>query len=379
MLNEAQPENSDKPLMTSSRDRQSVPTFQPVDREPWISSLRVQIKQLLEERKSPPPKAELSVEADPSALDKLVDNPWPGASLVAQLQVIVHNLRHPEEKFVATAEPVEVDEVWSRQNRWRSFIVPVAGYVLVVLLAIFPIFGSGDDAIQITETYVPLIAPPLFLDLPAEEEESGGGGGGGREEETPPSLGELPRAAEEQLVPPSPEPPANPDPILVAEPTVVAPQLADPQRVVDLGLLGSPEGIPGPPSAGPGTGGGIGDGTGTGVGEGDGPGVGEGEGGGTGGGIFNVGGGVTMPVVVKEVQPQYSEEARKARFEGTVLLEAIVRKDGTVEIVRVVRGLGFGLDQNAIEALRQWEFRPALRNGEPVDVSLNVEVNFNLR
>src|SRR5207244_4037348 len=71
------------------------------------------------------------------------------------------------------------------------------------------------------------------------------------------------------------------------------------------------------------------------------------------GGVFRVGGGVTPPTVLQRVEPQYSEEARKARYQGTVVLEAIVRKDGTVDIMRIVRSLGFGLDENAIQALKQ--------------------------
>src|SRR5438046_9340009 len=101
--------------------------------------------------------------------------------------------------------------------------------------------------------------------------------------------------------------------------------------------------------------------------------------GGTGGGIFHVGGGVTPPTVLQRIEPQYSEEARKARYQGTVVLEAIVRKDGTVDIERIVRSLGFGLDENAIQALKQWRFRPGMRNGIAVGVQMNIEVNFNLR
>ncbi len=88
---------------------------------------------------------------------------------------------------------------------------------------------------------------------------------------------------------------------------------------------------------------------------------------------------MSPPTILSRVEPQYSEEARKARYQGTVILEAIVRKDGTVDILHVVRSLGFGLDENAIQALKQWRFRPGLKNGVPVDVALNIEVNFNLR
>ena len=83
------------------------------------------------------------------------------------------------------------------------------------------------------------------------------------------------------------------------------------------------------------------------------------------------------PVVLQRVEPKYSEEARKARYQGTVVLGVIIRKDGTVDIQRIVRSIGFGLDENAIQALKQWRFRPGMCNGVPVDVSLNIEVNFH--
>ena len=91
------------------------------------------------------------------------------------------------------------------------------------------------------------------------------------------------------------------------------------------------------------------------------------------------GGGVTAPVLVTEVLPEYSEEARKARFQGTVVLNTVVHEDGSVQVIKVLRGIGFGLDQNAIAAVLQWRFKPARRNGKPVASYLNVEVSFNLR
>ena len=108
-------------------------------------------------------------------------------------------------------------------------------------------------------------------------------------------------------------------------------------------------------------------------------GIGEGTGAGFGGGIYQVGGGVSEPVVISQVQPEYSEEARKARYEGVVTLDAIIHKDGSIQILRVLRSLGFGLDEKAIEALEQWRFRPGMLNGEPVAVSMNIAVTFNLR
>ena len=120
------------------------------------------------------------------------------------------------------------------------------------------------------------------------------------------------------------------------------------------------------------------------MGPGKGGGVGPGEGGGFGGGefggkVYRVGGGVTPPIVIYRVEPAYSEEARKAKYQGTVVLSAIVRKDGTLEVLKVIRGVGLGLDENAIQALKQWKFRPGAKDGNPVDVALYVEVNFSLR
>ena len=96
-------------------------------------------------------------------------------------------------------------------------------------------------------------------------------------------------------------------------------------------------------------------------------------------GVFRIGEITDPPTILFKVDPQYSEEARKARYQDTGVFEAIIRSDGTVKILRVVRSIDFGLDENAIQALKQWKFRPGMRNGQPVDVVLNIEVNFNLR
>lgn len=94
--------------------------------------------------------------------------------------------------------------------------------------------------------------------------------------------------------------------------------------------------------------------------------------------VFRVGGGVIPPTVVARVEPQYTEEARKARYIGTVVVEGLVKADGTLDVIRIVRGLDYGLTENAVDALKQWKFNPAIRNGKPAAVSLNIEVNFNL-
>jgi periplasmic protein TonB len=348
------------------------------DAPSWLDSLLRQIVELREERLHPRARVQITAERDPSALDKLVDMPSPVRSLVSDVREAINDYFHPR-KIESSVAPVEVEEIWSKPKTGLPRLLSAFIHVSLVTLALVPWATSFPKTPKLTETAV-MVFRPVNLTLPVlpTEDKSGGGGGGGRKTLTPPSLGKLPKAADKQFVPPDPEPPKNPDPKLIVEPTVVAPQLAQiPQ--ISLLNLGDPNGVVGPPSAGPGVGGGIGTGQGRGVGEGSGPGVGPGTGGGFGGGVFHVGGGVTPPTVLQRVEPQYSEEARKARYQGTVVLEAIVRRDGTVDIQRIVRSLGFGLDENAIQALKQWRFRPGMRNGVPVDVSLNIEVNFNLR
>jgi periplasmic protein TonB len=134
-----------------------------------------------------------------------------------------------------------------------------------------------------------------------------------------------------------------------------------------------------PDSHGAGTGGGSGTGQGTGIGEGDGSGLGKGSGGGTGGGPYRPGSGISAPAIIREVKPDYTEEGRRRAIEGDVVLEIVVRADGSVGNVKLLQGLGAGLDQRAMEAVREWKFSPARRYGTPVDVIVEVAMEFKLR
>jgi TonB family protein len=148
-------------------------------------------------------------------------------------------------------------------------------------------------------------------------------------------------------------------------------------------LPGAINAPPGPPttSQGSGSGGGAGTGSGTGIGPGVGSGFGPGSGGGTGGGAYHPGNGVTNPVLLREVRPAYTSDAMRARLQGAVFVECVVRPDGSVGDVRVLRSLDsmFGLDLEAIKAARQWRFRPGTRFGEPVPVVVTIELDFTLR
>lgn len=115
------------------------------------------------------------------------------------------------------------------------------------------------------------------------------------------------------------------------------------------------------------------------MGDGEGAGIGPGSGGGTGGGPYRAGSGISAPSIIREVKPDYTEDARRRGVEGDVVLEIVVRRDGSVGAVTLVQGLGAGLDQRAIDAVRQWRFSPATRQGTPADVMVEVAVEFKLR
>jgi TonB family protein len=227
----------------------------------------------------------------------------------------------------------------------------------------------------------------VFLALPGP---GGGGGGGGKKDPLPAPAAE--RKGVNTLRSPlpirRPPPPRDPPPVvrasepppLVAEPLppIVAPVVpvpADTRDRVGVAIERPAQ----PESHGTGSGGGAGEGQGTGIGEGTGPGVGPGSGGGTGGGPYRAGSGIDPPSVVREVKPDYTEDGRRRNLEGDVVLEIVVRRDGSVGDVHVLQGLGGGLDQRAVEAVRQWRFSPAHRQGVAVDVIVEVAVEFKLR
>jgi periplasmic protein TonB len=220
----------------------------------------------------------------------------------------------------------------------------------------------------------------------------GGGGGGGLRQKAPPPRAQrkgkssldspIPIRKAPKPVEPVPEPePPPPPPVVKPEPLppVVAPVATvaanqeDRPGVIDTPAPKESE------SRGPGVGGGVGSGTGTGLGKGDGSGIGEGSGGGMGGGPYRPGGGIMPPRLLKEVKAGYTEDARLRNLEGEVVLEIVVRRDGSVSDVKLISGLPNGLNERAIAAVRQWRFAPATRLGQPVDVIVEVAVEFKLR
>jgi TonB family protein len=245
---------------------------------------------------------------------------------------------------------------------------------LIVLIATAGFWMARQPQLTPHATSV-LLTDISTYPLPLSTDKTGGGGGGGDRDKLSESKGSLPRFAREQVTPPAIVV-RNEQPKLPADPTITgSPELTAPPT----SGIGNPlSAILQPPSNGTGSGGGIGSGDYGGVGSGQGPGFGLGSGGGTGGGAFRVGGGVSAPKAIYDPDPDYSEEARHAKFQGTVLLWVVVGADGRPRDIRVIRSVGMGLDQKAIEAVTQWEFEPAILDGHPVAVQVNIEVSFHL-
>jgi TonB family protein len=331
------------------------------------------------------PKTYTRVLTKPATVNLLPD-PSLGWSLPRSLFENFKDFFFPEKRprLVLTSAPARVEEVWGKYNNHRDQAVVTSLFLHALgLAAIIALTLAGRQikptAVRPHETitYVAPIESPITLS-PSKQEVAGGGGGGDRDK-LPAPKGKLPKKSLQQITPPQVIV-RNDNPKLTAEPTVVVPpqvKLADAQ-VPNLGNPMATTMPTAPPSNGGGSGGGIGSGSGGGVGPGAGPGVGPGRGGGIGGGVFRVGGGISAPKPLATPDPEYTEEARKAKYQGTCILGLIVDAEGHPRDIRVSKSVGLGLDQKAIDAVRQWRFEPAMKDGRAVAVQISVEVSFRL-
>jgi TonB family protein len=275
--------------------------------------------------------------------------------------------------FSRTTTPLGSPRAFAVSSTLHVAVVAVIIAIATVNIAPEVVALRGDDH--------PPTMQMVFLATPGP---GGGGGGGGLQQPAPPPKPKLEghRKISSPIVAKPPEPIAPPArPVLEAKappPPIVAPIATMPADTASRVGVAEETKIEAP-SNGPGKGGGAGSGAGAGVGPGDGSGVGPGSGGGFGGGPYRPGSGITPPRLLREVKADYTEEARRRGLAGEVVLEIVVRSDGTIGDVRVLQGLGSGLNERAIEAVRQWRFDPAQRLGKPVDVFVEVAVEFRLR
>ncbi len=263
---------------------------------------------------------------------------------------------------------------WYR-SIFRSFLMSTLLQASVVALLFTAL--SNHTVQQKVRQAVTLVMPlELAPSAPPKVAVMKGGGGGGDRSLLPASKGRLPKAAMRQFVPPSAvlnnaSPRLTMEAAILAPPDVVLPN-------VNMANYGDPLGKIGPPSNGTGSGGGIGSGKGGGVGSGSGGGAGPGDGGGFGGGVYAIGGGVTGPVPIYAPEPEYSDEGRRARMQGTVIVELIVDRNGTTRNFKVIQSLGLGLDEQAVKTVATWRFKPGTKDGKPVAVIADIYVGFHL-
>jgi protein TonB len=292
-----------------------------------------------------------------------------GAGLWQNLRDLVFPRKLPP--LEVSSQPVPVPEIWSKNTQFtRVQALSVAFHIVVLVLIIVPLIPelmSPPTTKANTGYSVTPISPYLPKLAPAAKK---AGGGGGQHNNAPAVRGQAPKFDWTQFSKPLARPPINPKlpmtPTLIGNPALNVPNIpaqnwGDPLSKV---LEGDS----------------MGQGRGNGLGNGEGNGLGPGQGYNTGGGAPNAGtGGYGSPGCLYCPQPQFSDEAVKAKYQGTVLLIAIITADGRATDIHIAKGLGLGLDEKAIEAVRTWRFRPALGpDGKPAAVRQTIEVTFHL-
>jgi periplasmic protein TonB len=305
-------------------------------------------------------EAPLRLESTPAANDFIIQEEGVLSSLWGSIKDVFFPVKLPP--LVLESKPIAVvDRMKVKQNPAATGSAIVI-YALLFLFISWLIhkhvqFAAPVKTETVTELTVPPMAPPKAAAM---------GGGGGQRGPTPVTKGTPPKFADTQIVPPKAPPLEQPK--INIEPTIeVQKDVKMASSIPQIGVANSPI-----------VGMSMGNGSGTGLGSGNGSGLGPGSGGNTGGGPRRIGGGVSAPQLIYKTDPEFSEEARKAKVQGNVLVNLWVSPDGTPTHVHVIRGIGMGLDEKAVEAVKQWKFKPAMENGKPVLVELNVEVNFQI-
>jgi len=273
-----------------------------------------------------------------------------------------------------TSTPIPVpDRMAVKPNPWAIGIsTTINGLILALVLYI--------GVRQVIKAVAPMNLTSIdvgdYKALP-EPDKAGGGGGGGDRSMLEASKGKLPKLEDKPVVPPQAQTldkPKIPMPSAIDVQKNI--QLPDNPTLPDIGMKSSSNIVL---SNGSGSGGGMGTGSGGGLGSGSGDGYGPGYGGNVGGGLYHIGGGVAAPVLLHQVDPEFSDEARRAKYQGICVISIIVDVNGNPTNPRVIRPLGMGLDEKALEAVKQFRFKPAMKDGKtPVPVQIQVEVNFRL-
>ncbi len=310
-------------------------------------------------------------------LDRLfvegVERPW-YRSLVRNLAEWLRPPKLPP--LVLTSQPVAVKDIWGEYRYGRRAAVS-STLIHFTLIGLLCLVGTSKTVQKAVRQGVRIVwsPPELLTSATLKPQPKDLGGGGGERSLFPVSRGQRAPIARRQFAPPSVH--TNEQAALPVVPTIVGDEelkLAN----NNLPIWGDPNSRFTFPSDGPGKNGGQGTGDHGGFGPGSGPGSGSGDHIGV-STLPHIGDtGVTAPIPVYRVEPEYSDEARKARFQGTVVLQIVIDEHGIPTQFEIRQPLGLGLDAKAVEAVKQWRFRPAMKNGKPVAVVAIIHVSFHL-
>lgn len=308
----------------------------------------------------------------------LVAQPVPEPSILRSLIGNVRETFFPVKQppLVLTSRPIAVgDPMAVKRSPATNAVSAFAHVAVIALIAWFAYEAHKHVVVTHTAQVTPIVMPFIPITQPTPKP-MGGGGGGGTHSVVEPTRGHLPKMEKNPVTPPQLLVVDHPK--LAVQPAIKMPQAV---RIPDNKMpnMGVPQSTQvAVASQGIGSGSGFGQGSGGGIGAGSGGGVGTGSGGGYGGGVMSVGGGVSAPRLIHSVQPEFTDPARRANLQGIVSIQLIVDSRGNPQDIRVVRHLGMGLDQKAVEAVRQYRFNPAMYQGHPVAVQMVINVNFHL-
>lgn len=270
-----------------------------------------------------------------------------------------------------TSQPIPVPEIWSKNQQFTKVqALSLAAHVVIIVLIILPLLPefmsppTQAASNNITEIPISEYLPKLTMG------NKRAGGGGGRADNLPATRGRLPKFATTQFAAPLTKPPEHAkltiDPSVVVPPNIHMPNPALPNYGDPVSKLVNDS---------------MGNGSGSGIGNGNGAGIGQGEGYGVGGGTPNAGeNGYGVPVCIYCPDPKYSDDGFKLKIQGAVVLDVVIGVDGRATDIHVAKGLGYGLDEEAVKAARDiYHFKPALGpDGRPAAVRMEIEVDFRL-
>ena len=347
-----------------------------------------------EERRTPPPAATMandvltqpdtqpqSALSDPRGheLDAFLGKAFEEKPIWAGLWESIHDMFFPPKlpPLELTSTPIPVpDRMRMKYNPWA---VGTAAVVNGLILALVIYLGARVVIQKFIPRQVTQIDVGNFdVSAPKAPDKMGGGGGGGSHDIVDPIKGKLPKIEKAPVTPPMV--PVLDKPKLEVPSAIMVQQdikLPDNPSMLNIGVTNSANVTLA--SNGQGTGSGMGTGSGGGLGSGNGNGLGPGSGGNYGGGLYHIGGGVSAPIPIVQPEAEFSDEARRAKYQGVCLVSLIVDAQGNPQNPRVTRALGMGLDEKALEAVRKYKFKPAMKDGRiPVPVMITIEVNFRL-